>query len=168
MTLFHGSEHAIQVEHPCRRSPASTWSGADQVGFGAPLSLKQEDVRFKGHAIECRITADDARDDFMPSPGDITCFALPEGDRVRIDTHCHPGCTISPYYDSLLAKLITTGDTRAEALANMKAALTDFRIGESRRISPSCSSWWTSPSSSPGISTSSGSKIPSCPGLSNP
>jgi acetyl-CoA carboxylase biotin carboxylase subunit len=120
----------IQVEHPVTEEI----TGIDlvreqiQVGFGAPLSLKQEDVRFKGHAIECRITADDARDDFMPSPGDITCFALPEGDRVRIDTHCHPGCTISPYYDSLLAKLITTGDTRAEALANMKAALTDFRI----------------------------------------
>ena len=120
----------IQVEHPVTEEI----TGIDlvreqiQVGFGAPLSLKQEDVRFKGHAIECRITADDARDDFMPSPGDITCFALPEGNHVRIDTHCHPGCTISPYYDSLLAKLITTGDTRAEALANMKAALTDFRI----------------------------------------
>ncbi len=120
----------IQVEHPVTEEVTGIDLVREQieVGFGAPLSLKQEDVRFKGHAIECRITADDAKDDFMPSPGDITYFALPEGDHVRIDTHCHPGCTISPYYDSLLAKLITTGDTRAEALANMKAALTDFRI----------------------------------------
>ena len=90
--------------------------------------MSQEDVKFKGHAIECRITADDAKDDFMPSPGDITYFALPQGNNVRIDTHCHEGCTISPYYDSLLAKLITTGDTRAAALANMKTALADFKI----------------------------------------
>ncbi len=99
-----------------------------QVAFGAPLSLNQEDIKFKGHAIECRITADDAKDDFMPSPGDITYFALPEGNNVRVDTHCHQGCTISPYYDSLLAKLITTGNTREEALANMKNALTGFKV----------------------------------------
>lgn len=120
----------IQVEHPVTEEI----TGIDlvkeqiQVGFGAHLSLNQEDIKFKGHAIECRITADDAKDDFMPSPGDITYFALPQGNNVRIDTHCHEGCTISPYYDSLLAKLITTGDTRAEALANMKTALADFKI----------------------------------------
>jgi acetyl-CoA carboxylase biotin carboxylase subunit len=120
----------IQVEHPVTEEI----TGLDlvkeqiQVGFGAPLSVNQEDVEFKGHAIECRITADDAKDDFMPSPGDITYLILPEGNNVRIDTHCHQGCTISPYYDSLLAKLITTGNTRAEALANMKTALKDFKI----------------------------------------
>jgi len=120
----------IQVEHPVTEEI----TGIDlvkeqiQVAFGAPLSLQQEDIKFKGHAIECRITADDAKDDFMPSPGDITYFALPDGNNVRIDTHCHEGCTISPYYDSLLAKLITTGDTRAEALVNMKTALADFKI----------------------------------------
>lgn len=120
----------IQVEHPVTEEV----TGVDlvkeqiQVAFGAPLSLNQEDVKFKGHAIECRVTADDAKDDFMPSPGDITYFALPNGNNVRVDTHCHQGCTISPYYDSLLAKLITTGDTRAEALANMKTALADFKI----------------------------------------
>ena len=120
----------IQVEHPVTEEI----TGVDlvkeqiQVAFGAPLSLNQEDVKFKGHAIECRVTADDAKDDFMPSPGDITYFALPSGNNVRVDTHCHQGCTISPYYDSLLAKLITTGNTRAEALANMKTALADFKI----------------------------------------
>ena len=120
----------IQVEHPV----SEEITGIDlvkeqiQVAFGAPLSLNQEDIKFKGHSIECRITADDAKDDFMPSPGDITYFALPNGNNVRIDTHCHQGCTISPYYDSLLAKLITTGENRAESLANMKTALADFKI----------------------------------------
>lgn len=120
----------IQVEHPVTEEV----TGVDlvkeqiQVAFGAPLSLKQEDIKFKGHAIECRVTADDAKDDFMPSPGDITSFVLPKGNNVRVDTHCYQGYTISPYYDSLLAKLITKGDTRAEALANMKTALADFKI----------------------------------------
>lgn len=120
----------IQVEHPVTEEI----TGVDlvkeqiQVAFGAHLSLNQEDVKFKGHAIECRVTAEDTKDDFMPSPGDITSFVLPGGNNVRIDTHCYQGYMVSPYYDSLLAKLITTGDTRAEALANMKTALEDFKI----------------------------------------
>lgn len=120
----------IQVEHPVTEEITGVDLVKEQisVAFGAHLSLNQEDVKFKGHAIECRVTAEDAKDDFMPSPGDITYFALPDGNNVRIDTHCHQGCTISPYYDSLLAKLITTGDNRAEALANMKTALADFKI----------------------------------------
>ena len=120
----------IQVEHPVTEEITGVDLVKEQISiaFGAPLSLNQEDVKFQGHAIECRVTADDAKDDFMPSPGDITYFALPNGNNVRVDTHCHQGCTISPYYDSLLAKLITTGNTRAEALANMKIALADFKI----------------------------------------
>jgi acetyl-CoA carboxylase biotin carboxylase subunit len=120
----------IQVEHPV----SEEISGIDlvkeqiQVAFGAPVSLNQEDVKFQGHAIECRITAEDAKDDFFPSPGCIENFVAPNGDNIRVDTHCYQGYTIGPYYDSLLAKLITTGDTREEALANMKAALLDFKI----------------------------------------
>jgi acetyl-CoA carboxylase biotin carboxylase subunit len=120
----------IQVEHPV----SEEISGIDlvkeqiQVAFGAPVSLNQEDVKFKGHAIECRITAEDVKDDFFPSPGCIEKFVAPNGDNIRVDTHCYQGYTIGPYYDSLLAKLITTGDTREEALANMKAALLDFKI----------------------------------------
>ena len=122
----------IQVEHPVTEEI----TGVDlvkeqiQVAFGAPLSLKQEDIKFQGHAIECRITAEDAKDDFMPSPGVMTRFALPDGnhDNIRVDTHCYEGYEISPFYDSLLGKLITTGNTRAEALANMKTALADFKI----------------------------------------
>jgi acetyl-CoA carboxylase biotin carboxylase subunit len=120
----------IQVEHPVTEEV----TGVDlvkeqiQVAFGAPLSMNQENITFKGHAIECRITADDAKDDFMPSPGTITKFVLPAGNNIRVDTHCYDGYTITPFYDSLLAKLIATGDTREEALTNMKTALEEFKI----------------------------------------
>jgi acetyl-CoA carboxylase biotin carboxylase subunit len=120
----------IQVEHPV----SEEISGIDlvneqiKVAFGAPLSMNQQDIKFKGHAIECRITAEDSKDDFFPSPGCIENFVLPNGDNIRVDTHCYQGYTISPYYDSLLAKLIATGDTREEALENMKTALSDFKI----------------------------------------
>jgi len=120
----------IQVEHPVTEEIAGIDLVKEQihVAFKAPLSLNQEDVKFKGHAIECRITAEDTKDDFMPSPGCLENFVLPKGNNIRVDTHCYQGYTISPYYDSLLAKLITTGETREEALANMKTALLDFKI----------------------------------------
>ena len=120
----------IQVEHPVTEEVTGVDLVQEQIriAFGAPLSLNQEDIAFKGHAIECRITAEDARDDFFPSPGCIEEFVAPRGDRVRVDTHCYPGYTVSPFYDSLLAKLITTGSTRDDALANMRDALENFRI----------------------------------------
>ncbi|MGV8080307.1 MAG: acetyl/propionyl/methylcrotonyl-CoA carboxylase subunit alpha [Syntrophales bacterium] len=121
----------IQVEHPVTEEVTNVDLVKEQiqVAFGAPLSINQEDIKFVGHAIECRITADDAKDDFMPSPGLITGFALPNGNnKIRVDTHCYQGYEVSPFYDSLLAKLITTGETRSEALANMKTALADFII----------------------------------------
>jgi acetyl-CoA carboxylase biotin carboxylase subunit len=99
-----------------------------RIAFGHPLSMKQSDVRFNGHAIECRVTAEDANNDFMPTPGRITRFAVPYGENIRVDTHCHQGYTISPFYDSLLAKVIATGDDRAQALANLKTALSTFEI----------------------------------------
>jgi len=120
----------IQVEHPV----SEEITGIDlvknqiEVAFGAPLPLDQEDVNFTGHAIECRITAEDSNDDFFPSPGDIEKFVAPTGDNIRVDTHCYEGYTIGPFYDSLIAKLITTGETREDALATMKAALSDFKI----------------------------------------
>jgi len=121
----------IQVEHPVTEEITGVDLVEEQirVAFGAPLSLDQEDIGFKGHAIECRITAEDARDDFFPSPGCLEEFAPPRGEGVRVDTHCYRGYTVSPYYDSLLAKLITTGATRDEALANMRVALGNFKIG---------------------------------------
>lgn len=120
----------IQVEHPVTEEI----TGIDlikeqiQVAFGDPLSMNQDNIAFTGHAVECRITAEDARDGFMPSPGPLTLFSAPNGGNIRVDTHCYQGYTIGPFYDSLLAKLITTGGTRAEALGKMKSALADFRI----------------------------------------
>lgn len=120
----------IQVEHPV----SEEISGIDlikeqiRVGFGAPLSFTQADVEFNGAAIECRITAEDPKDDFFPSPGVIDKFVAPTGDKVRVDTHCYSGYEVSPYYDSMIAKLITTGANREEAIANMKSALADLVI----------------------------------------
>jgi len=120
----------IQVEHPV----SEEISGIDlikeqiRVGFGEKLSVTQGDVCFSGHAIECRITAEDPRDDFFPSPGCIEKFVAPSGDNIRVDTHCFSGYVVTPFYDSMIAKLITTGSDRAEAIANMKAALDDFII----------------------------------------
>jgi acetyl-CoA carboxylase biotin carboxylase subunit len=120
----------IQVEHPVSEEISGIDLIKEQIrlGFGAPLSIAQENIEFKGHAIECRITAEDPSDDFFPSPGCIENFVAPTGDNVRVDTHCYTGYEVSPYYDSMIAKLITTGENREEAIANMKTALADFVI----------------------------------------
>jgi len=120
----------IQVEHPVTEAITCVDLVEEQIriAYGAPLSIAQDDVRFRGHAIECRITAEDPRDDFFPSPGCIEEFVAPGGAHVRLDTHCYRGYTVGPYYDSLLGKLITTGETRVAALAHMAAALDAFRI----------------------------------------
>ena len=120
----------IQVEHPVTEEITGVDLVREQirVAFGHPLSLKQSGIQFRGHAIECRITAEDARNEFMPTPGRITRFVVPSGDHVRVDTHCYQGYLITPYYDSLIAKLIATGDTRDHALANLKEALSEFHI----------------------------------------
>lgn len=120
----------IQVEHPVTEEITGVDLVQEQIriAFGHPLSMNQSDVKFKGHAIECRITAEDPQDDFMPTPGRITHFAVPYGEQIRVDTHCHPGTIITPFYDSLLAKLIVTADDRNMALARLKSALASFEI----------------------------------------
>jgi acetyl-CoA carboxylase, biotin carboxylase subunit len=120
----------VQVEHPVTEEITGVDLVKEQlrIAFGHPLSLNQSDIKFKGHAIECRITAEDTHDDFMPTPGRITHFAVPYGDNIRVDTHCHQGYMISPFYDSLLAKLIVTGDHRDAALETLKTALSSFEI----------------------------------------
>ena len=92
------------------------------------FSMNQSDVQFAGHAIECRVTAENPMNNFMPTPGRITRFAVPYGDRIRVDTHCHQGYKISPFYDSLMAKVIATGENRDIALVNLKKALSAFEI----------------------------------------
>jgi acetyl-CoA carboxylase biotin carboxylase subunit len=120
----------IQVEHPVTEEITGIDLVKEQlrIAFGHPLSMNQSDVRFKGHAIECRVTAEDAKNDFMPTPGRITRFVVPYGDNIRVDTHCYQGYTIGPYYDSLMAKVIATGDDRHQALQNLKTALSSFEI----------------------------------------
>lgn len=120
----------IQVEHPVTEEITGIDLVREQIrlAFGHQLSLKQSGIQFRGHAIECRITAEDANNEFMPTPGRITRFVVPGGDRIRVDTHCYQGYLITPFYDSLIAKLIATGDTRDHALANLKAALAEFHI----------------------------------------
>lgn len=120
----------IQVEHPI----TEMITGVDlikkqiEVAAGLPLNLKQKDIKLNGHAIECRINAEDATKDFRPSPGKITNLFMPGGKGIRIDGAIYQGYTVAPYYDSMLAKLIVHGADREEALAKMKSALGEFIV----------------------------------------
>jgi acetyl-CoA carboxylase biotin carboxylase subunit len=120
----------IQVEHPVTEMV----TGIDlvkaqiRIAAGEPLALKQDAVPFVGHALECRINAEDAERDFAPCPGRITRFHAPGGPGIRVDSHAFAGYAIPPYYDSLLAKLIAWGRDRGEALARMERALGEMEI----------------------------------------
>ncbi|HHE55226.1 MAG TPA: acetyl-CoA carboxylase biotin carboxylase subunit [Caldithrix abyssi] len=120
----------IQVEHPVTEMVTNTDLLKEQilVAAGEKLDLKQEDVKIIGHAIECRITAEDWEKNFMPNPGKVDFFHLPGGPGIRVDSHVYQGYTIPPHYDSLIAKLIAYGRDRAEALKRMNRALEEFVI----------------------------------------
>jgi acetyl-CoA carboxylase biotin carboxylase subunit len=120
----------IQVEHPVTEMVTGLDLVAEQlaVAEGLPLRIRQEDVVLTGHAVECRINAEDWAHDFRPSPGRIDRVVLPVGDGIRVDTHVQGGSVVPPYYDSLLAKLIVHGTDRADALARTRAALDLLRI----------------------------------------
>lgn len=120
----------IQVEHPVTEMVAGCDLVAEQIRIasGAPVSFSQADVRLDGHAIECRINAEDPERNFMPSPGRITEWIPPTGKGVRVDTHCYPGYLIPPYYDSLLAKVIVHAADRPSAIARMRDALASFAV----------------------------------------
>lgn len=120
----------IQVEHPVTEMVTGVDLIKEQilVASGEKLSLKQEDVKFNGWAIECRINAEDPYKNFMPSPGNISLYLPPGGPGVRIDSAAFTNYTITPYYDSMVAKLIVHGADRAEAVAKMKRALSEFVI----------------------------------------
>ncbi|MGH7360347.1 MAG: acetyl-CoA carboxylase biotin carboxylase subunit, partial [Candidatus Methylomirabilales bacterium] len=119
----------IQVEHPVTEEVV----GLDlvklqvRIAAGERLRLRQGEVALRGHAIECRVNAEDP-EGFLPSPGKITALRLPGGPGVRVDTHAYAGYTIPPYYDSLIGKLIARGQDRAEALARMRRALQEFVV----------------------------------------
>ena len=120
----------IQVEHPVTEEV----TGIDLVRYqimlamGEPLHHSQSDIQIKGHAIECRINAEDPFDDFRPSPGRIEMYFQPGGRGVRVDTHAYAGYTIPSMYDSMIGKLITTGNDRREAMDRMNRALSEYMI----------------------------------------
>jgi len=120
----------IQVEHPITEEV----TGIDLVRYqimiamGEPLRHSQSDVQFRGHAIECRINAEDPFDEFRPSPGRIEMYYQPGGRGVRVDTHAYAGYTIPASYDSMIGKLITFGRDRREAMDKMSRALNEYMI----------------------------------------
>ncbi|MDV7352171.1 acetyl-CoA carboxylase biotin carboxylase subunit [Rhodococcus oxybenzonivorans] len=120
----------IQVEHPVTEMISGRDLVAEQIRIasGLPLSFTQDDIVLNGHAIECRINAEDPDRGFFPSPGTVAQWAPPSGPGVRVDTHCYPGYTVSPYYDSLLAKIIVHAPTRAEAIEKMSTALSELTV----------------------------------------
>ncbi len=120
----------IQVEHPVTEMVTGVDLIKQQIliAAGAKLSLKQEDITWNGWSIECRINAEDPDKKFMPSPGKVEMYLPPGGFGVRVDSAVYPGYEISPFYDSMVAKLITHGSTREEAIAKMKRALEEFII----------------------------------------
>jgi acetyl-CoA carboxylase biotin carboxylase subunit len=120
----------IQVEHPVTEMVTGVDLVAQQIliASGEGLSMRQEDVRLSGHAIECRINAEDASRNFFPSPGLIQLWNPPKSAYVRLDSHCESGYRVPPHYDSLLGKLIVHGNTRQEALVHMAQALYEFEV----------------------------------------
>mgnify|MGYP000046777677 FL=1 len=120
----------IQVEHPVTEMITGIDLVAEQIRIasGLPLSVTQDDIALTGHAIECRINAEDPDKQFMPRPGIITRWDAPSGEGIRFDTHCKAGAEIPPYYDSLLGKLIVHAADRPTAIARMREALGRFVV----------------------------------------
>ena len=130
----------IQVEHPV----SEMVTGHDlikwqlEIASGKTIKISQKDIKHTGVAIECRINAEDPENDFAPCPGEITKYVPPGGFGVRVETHVHQGWTVSPYYDSMIAKVIVHQPTRAEAIATMKRALEEFVIEPVKTTIPAC------------------------------
>jgi len=128
----------IQVEHPVTEMVTGIDLIKEQIRLaaGERLYLKQDNIQIKGAAIECRINAEDFENNFMPCPGKIETLILPGGPGVRLDTHIYSGYEIPPYYDSLVAKLITHGKNRQEAIKIMQRALNEFYIAPIKTTIP--------------------------------
>jgi acetyl-CoA carboxylase biotin carboxylase subunit len=120
----------VQVEHPVTECVTGIDIVKEQIRIasGEPLSIRQEDVQLSGHAIECRINAEDPDHGFMPCPGTLSLVAFPGGPGIRVDSHVYTGYRVPPNYDSLIGKLIAWGRDRDEALARMQRALQELQI----------------------------------------
>ena len=120
----------IQVEHPVTEMVTGLDLIREQIRIaaGLPLSVKQEEVRLHGHAIECRINAEDPAADFRPGAGTVSFLHLPGGCGVRVDSALYTGCTLSPFYDSMIAKVIVHAPTRLEAIRRMRRALEELVV----------------------------------------
>lgn len=120
----------IQVEHPVTEMVLGIDLIREQIRIarGRRLSLSQQDVKINGHAIECRINAENPHNNFMPSVGRVSTYIAPSGPGVRVDSGIYEGYEVTPYYDSMLAKLICWGETRAEAIIRMRRALDEYKV----------------------------------------
>jgi acetyl-CoA carboxylase biotin carboxylase subunit len=127
----------IQVEHPVTEMITGIDIVKEQlrIASGMPLSFAQSDVHFHGHAFECRINAEDPQN-FLPSPGKVTTFHAPGGLGIRVDSHLYDGYTVPPFYDSLIAKIISFGENREVALARMRGALDELVVEGIRTNTP--------------------------------
>jgi acetyl-CoA carboxylase biotin carboxylase subunit len=128
----------VQVEHPVTEMVTGLDIVKEQIRIAAGdrLGFGQRDVQFIGHAIECRINAEDPTQNFRPSAGTLAVFRPPGGPGIRVDTHCYPGYVIPPYYDSLIAKVVAWGRSRGEAITRMRRALTEFEVEGVRTTIP--------------------------------
>ena len=120
----------IQVEHPVTEMVTGIDLVKQQIRIAAGQSLDftQDDIKLTGHAIECRINAEDPARNFIPSSGTITALNMPGGPGVRVDSHIYQDYEIPPYYDSLLAKVIAYGQNREDAMARMRRILSEFTV----------------------------------------
>lgn len=120
----------LQVEHPIteRTTGVDLVKQQIKIAMGMPLAFKQEDLKQSGHAIECRINAEQVERNFRPSPGLITEWEPPAGPNIRLDSHCHAGYRVPIHYDSMIGKLIVYGTDRAEARERMSRALERFKV----------------------------------------
>jgi acetyl-CoA carboxylase biotin carboxylase subunit len=118
----------IQVEHPVTEEITNYDLVAEQIKVAAGQEIEDKELKMRGHAIECRINAEDPAHNFRPSAGEIKVFHLPGGHSVRVDTHAYAGYRIPPHYDSMIAKLIVSAPTREDAIKRMKRSLEEFII----------------------------------------
>jgi len=119
----------VQVEHPVTELITGIDIVQEQVrvAAGEKLTFRQRDIEFRGHALECRINAEDPFK-FTPCPGRITTYHPPGGPGIRVDSHVYQGYTVPPYYDSMIAKVIAYGDTREQAIKRMRIALSEMAV----------------------------------------